>query len=116
MSDSIEVLGIRAFAHIGFAHELQHPQLVVVDVELELDTRKASESDDLGDTIDYALVAQETQRAVEHETYSLLETLADALARRFIGFGADRASVRVSKPQAALALGVEEVAVTVERP
>jgi 7,8-dihydroneopterin aldolase/epimerase/oxygenase len=116
VSDRIEISGIRAFAHIGFAHELQHPQLVVVDVELELDTRKASASDDLADTIDYALVAQETQRAVEHETYSLLETLADALAKRFVGFGAERAIVRVSKPQAALALGAEEIAVTVERP
>lgn len=116
MSDRIEVRGIRAYAHIGFAHELQHAQPLSVDIELHVDTRKAAESDDLGDTIDYALVAQEVQRAVEHETYSLLETLADALAKRFIGFGADRAVVRVSKPQAALSLGATDIVVTVERP
>lgn len=116
MTDRIVVRGVRAMAHIGFAHELQHPQPLDVDVELHVDTRKASGSDDLGDTIDYSLVAQEVQRAVEHETYSLLETLADALARRILGFGAEKVVVRISKPQAALALGAAEIAVTVERP
>lgn len=113
--DRIEVRGVRAHGRHGFEHELHHAQPFVVDADLEVDTMSAVAADDLEKTVDYALVIQEVRRVVEQESFSLVESLADAIAQRLLAFGASSVRVRVSKPQAALSLGVGEVAVTVER-
>jgi len=110
----IELRGVRAHGRHGFEHELHHAQPFVVDADLE--PRAWPADDDLDQTIDYALAVQEVRRVVEQESFSLIESLADAIASRLLAFGASRVRVRVSKPAAALALDVGEVAVTVERP
>jgi dihydroneopterin aldolase len=115
VSDRIVVRGVLASGRHGFAHELHHPQPFVVDVELRRDLAEAARTDDLERTIDYSLVVQEVRRTVEQESFALIEALAQAVAERLLSFGAASVLVRVSKPAAALALGVDEVAVELQR-
>lgn len=115
MSDRIRVTGVRAYGRHGFGHELEHPQPFDVDVTLEVDAARAASVDDLGETIDYALVVQEVRRVVSGESFSLLESLAEAVASRLLAFGPEAVEVRVSKPQAAMTLGAAAVAVEVRR-
>ena len=115
MTDRIVVRGVRAYGRHGFSHEREHPQPFDVEAALEVDTRDAVATDDLGKTIDYSLVVQEIRRTVEQESFSLIESLADAIASRLLGYGALEVCVRVGKPAAALALGIAEVVVEVER-
>lgn len=115
MSDRIGVYGVRADGRHGFSHELHHAQPFVVDVELERDLSAAAAADDLAETVDYALVVQEIRRAVEQESFSLIESLAEAIASRLLAFGVAGVRVRVSKPAVALTLGADEIAVEIER-
>lgn len=115
MIDRITLRGVRVSGRHGFAHELDHPQPFDVEVSLEVDTSAAVAGDELGMTIDYALVVQEVRRVVEDESFSLLESLADAIAVRLLAFGPHAVEVRVSKPQAAMTLGVEGIAVEARR-
>ncbi len=52
---------------------------------------------------------------IMNDSYELIEALAEAIAARVISLGANSVRVRVSKPRAARALGVDEVAVVIER-
>jgi len=115
VTDRILVRGVRAYGRHGFSHELNHPQPFDVDADLVVDTGPAVASDDLGKTIDYALAVQEIRRTVEQESFSLVESLADAVAVRLLSFGAGEVRVCVSKPAAALLLGAESIAVEVVR-
>ncbi len=62
-ADVIEIRGIRGFGRHGvFEHERADGQEFVVDVRLELDTRPAAASDDLADTVNYGVVAEQVHR------------------------------------------------------
>lgn len=116
MADTICIRGVRSFGRHGFEHERLHPQPFDVSVELSVETARAIADDDLARTIDYGLVVQEIRRVVEQESFHLIESLADAIAGRLLPFGAGSVRVTVSKPAVALSLGVDEIAVTVQRP
>lgn len=107
--------GIRAEGRHGLAAEgeREHPQPWIVDVELRRDLRGIA--DDLGATVDYAQIAKAARRVVEDESFELVETLANAIAARVLEFGADSVRVKVAKPRSAALVGVDEIAVTVER-
>lgn len=117
MSDLIVVRGIRAEGRHGLASagERSLPQPFVVDVELRTDLAPAAAADRLEGAIDYDDVAREVRGVVEAESFELIETLAEAIAARVLGMGAEGVRVRVSKPRAAEAMGVDEVAVVVDR-
>lgn len=115
MTDRIRVDGVRAYGRHGFGHELEHPQPFDVDVVLEIDAARAASTDDLADTVDYALVVQEIRRVVSGESFSLVESLAEAVAHRLFAFGPDAVEVRLAKPQAAMTLGAADIAVEVRR-
>ena len=60
---------------------------VIVDVELEYDTRTAGLSDDIADTVNYSDVFKTVRAQVEDQNFNLLESLAhriaDAVLARF---------------------------------
>lgn len=115
--DSIRLTGLRVRGHHGvFDFERRDGQEFVVDVALELDTRRAAASDDLADTIDYGELAKGLASVVEGEAVNLLETLASRLAD--VCLGDERvaaATVTVHKPQAPIPLTFSDVAVTIRR-
>lgn len=114
-SDAIVVRGIRAEGRHGLEGERDLPQPFVVDVEIRGDLSGAAAADRLDATIDYAEVACEVRDVIEGESHELVEAIADAIAARILKLGAGSVRVSVSKPRAAQALGVDEVAVVVER-
>jgi dihydroneopterin aldolase len=95
---TVEVTGLRLFGHHGVhAHEKEHGQDFVFDVELDVGERGAS--DRLEDAVDYRDVAAVVRVVSEERAYDLLEALATAVARELLDrFLAERVRVRVTKP------------------
>ena len=115
MTDAICVSGIRAQGRHGLAAtgERDRPQPWVVDVELRRDLRGLA--DDLAATVDYVEIARAAREVIERESFELVETLANAIAARLLAFGASSVRVKLCKPRSAELVGVDEIAVTVER-
>lgn len=66
--------------HGANAGERDWVQPIEVDVEIATDVAKAAASDALADTVDYGKVHATCKRVVKHESYALLEALADRIA------------------------------------
>jgi len=99
-----------------FDFERSAGQDFVVDVELEIDTRRAATSDDLADTVHYGELAQALAAVVSGEPVNLLETLAERLtAACLIDERVNASTVTVHKPQAPIPLNFADVAVTIRR-
>lgn len=113
--DAIVVRGIHAEGMHGLDAERKTPQPFVVDVVVPGDLAKAATQDCIEETIDYAAIVQQVRDVVMNESYELIESLAEAIAKRVKGLGAAKVNVRVSKPRAARSLSVDEVAVEIER-
>jgi 7,8-dihydroneopterin aldolase/epimerase/oxygenase len=117
VDDLVEVRGLKLNGHIGVTpEERRHEQPLVVSMAARMDTRAASATDDLTATLDYEELVRHVSKIVSSEEYSLIETLADRIARVIL----DRSFVqdvwvRVAKPQAALTEEVDEVAVEITR-
>ncbi len=79
--DRITLSSMRYEGLIGASEEERiFPQMLEVDLEVEVDLTTASVSDALTDTVDYGLLVMLTERIVEGSTYTLLEGLAGAVA------------------------------------
>ena len=75
--DKIILNGCRFYGYHGaFAEEQTLGQIFVVDLELAVDLTKASQSDNLEDTVHYGLVFEAVQKQVEDKKYILIERLA----------------------------------------
>ena len=103
--------GIRATGIHGVnPEEREKPQEFVVD----LDVLVEAEGDALEATADYRGIADRARSAVEKNSYDLLETLADAVARAVYDFSSVKdVTARVHKPGAARSLGIEDVSAEV---
>ena len=74
--DVIEIRGIRGFGRHGvFDHERAEGQEFVVDVRLELDTRKAAATDDLADTVNYGVVGIPKDEPGARKVFEFAKTL-----------------------------------------
>lgn len=116
-ADLIEIRGLHLRGHLGVTpEERAQEQPLVVSIAARVDTRLASATDDLGATLDYEEAVREIAKIVSSESYQLVETLADRIARTLLGHGAVLdVWVRVAKPQAPLPEPVDEVAVEITR-
>jgi 7,8-dihydroneopterin aldolase/epimerase/oxygenase len=83
--DRIEVRGLRVEAvHGVLAQEQAHHQPFEVDLDLYLDTAPAAAGDDLDATADYGAAVDAALAVMAGPPRRLLETLADAIARRVL--------------------------------
>ncbi|MBJ7603830.1 MAG: dihydroneopterin aldolase [Candidatus Dormibacteraeota bacterium] len=64
--------------------ERQLGQRFSVDLELEVDTARAGQSDDLADTVNYSHAYADVKEVVEGEPANLLETVAARIAERVL--------------------------------
>lgn len=81
MADVIELRGLRVLATHGCLPEEQHrPQPFELDLDVETDIGRAALSDDVSDAVDYGAVAEAVVGLVAGRQFSLLETLAVAVA------------------------------------
>jgi dihydroneopterin aldolase len=98
MSVTVELRGLRLFGRHGVhAHEKEHGQDFLFDVDLQVGDRGVS--DRLEDAVDYREVALAVQEVSDARSYDLLEALATAVADELLRrFAAERVLVRVAKP------------------
>lgn len=116
-TDRITLRGIRVRGYHGVLdHERRDGQEFLIDVALAIDTRAAARSDELSDTIDYGVLAEELAADVVRDPVDLLETLAQRLADRcLLDPRVEEVAVTVHKPQAPVTVPVADVAVTITR-
>lgn len=117
MTDELSVKGIECFAHHGvFDFEKREGQTFVVDLVLGLDTRRAAESDDLEETVNYGTLVMDVKAAVERDPVDLIETVVQRIADVCLK---DRrvewARVTLHKPDAPIDATYSDVALTITR-
>ena len=118
MPDLIEIKGIKSFGYHGvFESENIAGQDFFVDITLELDLTRASISDDVTDTVNYAEVTDLVVEEIIGESVALIEKLAGRIAERIKSSYPQVAtvSVTVHKPQAPVSAQVEDISVTISR-
>ena len=113
--DRIFLRGLTAECIIGFIEwERRVKQTVVVDLELPVDCRRASISDDVTDTVDYKSVAKRVLAYIEASEFKLVETLAHRLALLLLEeFGLEWVRISLNKPGAIR--NSRDVGVVIER-
>ncbi len=118
MSDRILVRGLKVATRVGWtAEERARPQVLLVDLDVETDVSASARSDDLGDTIDYAVLIAEVSSYVSSQEARLLERLAAEVAEMVSAMnGVKRVSVEIAKQVVPVPEEVGRVAVRVERP
>ena len=116
-TDLIEVRGLKLKGRIGVTpEERSAPQPVLVSLAVRCDTRLAAATEELSATLDYARIVDRIAAIVADEDFSLIETLAERIARLLLTDPrAQDCWVRVSKTAAPLSEDVDEVAVEISR-
>lgn len=118
MSDRIEIRGIKAYGYHGvFEGEARDGQDFIVDISINIDLQRASMSDELGDTVNYAEVAELVVGEIEGERVELIERLAGRIADHVMKAYPliSSLAVAVHKPQAPISASVDDIVVTVHR-
>lgn len=115
--DEITLTGVRAFGYHGvYPDERRDGQEFVVDATMFVSTRRAAETDDVADTVNYGEVAERIVELVRGDPVDLIETLAARIAADLL---ADeqvrRVSVTVHKPSAPITVPFADVSVTIRR-
>ncbi|MGE4502863.1 MAG: dihydroneopterin aldolase [Thiomicrospira sp.] len=101
--DCIFIEGLKIDMVIGVhPWERCQTQPVYIDVQLYRSLAQAGQTDQLGDTLDYAAVAQSLATLCKNTQFELLETLAQQLINHlFQQFGVlDAVKLTLHKPQA----------------
>ncbi len=91
--------------------EREHPQDILINIVVTTDTRRAAESDDIEDCVNYRTLAKAVMQHAEAAERLTVEALANDIAGICLAQpGVERAIVRVEKPGAvrfAASVGVE---------
>ena len=113
--DIIFINDLRVSTLIGiYPREKAMPQTLEISLQIGTSTATAGASDDIRDTIDYALVVARVRAELGARHFNLLETLAEYLATLLLeDFGATW--VRVSIAKLGMLRGVQRVGVVIER-
>jgi len=116
-TDLVEIRGLKLRGRHGVTDEERATeQPFVINLAARLDARPAAILDDLGATLDYEEAVRQVAKIVTGESYQLLETLADRIARAILSNPRVLdVWVRVAKTEAPLPEEVDEVAVEVSR-
>ena len=114
--DKIIISNLHAHGIIGvYEHERSTPQDILISITLYTDTRKAAQSDDLVDCINYDALSQEVCQHAETARRLTVEALAEDIAGLCLKEkGVKKVRVRVEKPDALDY--VDRVGVEIKRP
>ena len=81
MSDIVFIEQLEVQAILGILPEERiTPQRVVIDLQLETDSRPAAQSKNIDDTLDYAALAEQVRALTVAGEYLLIETLINDIA------------------------------------
>jgi dihydroneopterin aldolase len=116
-TDLVEIRGLKLRGRHGVTEdERGAEQPFLINLAARLDARPAAILDDLSSTMDYEEAVRIVAKIVTGESFQLLETLADRIARALLANPRVLdVWVRVAKTEAPLPEEVEEVAVEVSR-
>lgn len=114
--DKIILKNLRLRGIIGvYAWERSRPREMIVHLTLFTDTRRAGQSDDLSDCVDYDALARKIQAHAETAARKTIEALAEDLAAICLNEkGVESVIVRVEKPGAVAF--AESAGVEIQRP
>lgn len=114
-NDLVFIRELRVDTVIGdYDWERDIRQDVVLDIELETDTRAAAADDALRETVDYNAVATRVADFVRGSDFHLVEALAEQVAQLILrDFDTPRVRLRVAKPGALS--NARDVGVLIER-
>jgi dihydroneopterin aldolase / 2-amino-4-hydroxy-6-hydroxymethyldihydropteridine diphosphokinase len=117
MSDRIEINGLRAVTVVGaLPHEREIAQPLQIDLSFEVDLHDAGVSDELGDTVNYGLVADNVLAVVVESKDVLLERLVARIADVVLAFDrVEAVDVKLTKLRPPLALDAQDTAVRIRR-
>ena len=102
--DKILLEGMEFYAYHGVNEsEKTQGQRFIVDVEITADLSRASETDDLEDTVNYSHVFRSIKEIVEGPSRDLIEAVAGEIAGRVLrDFPVEQIRVKVGKPDVPL--------------
>lgn len=118
MLDEMIISGLKIFAWHGvYDEEREKGQNFIINARIFYDTMSAADSDSVDDTIDYAKVSLYINEFMRVNQYSLIETVANNLARKIlIKFPlAQSIELEVMKPEAPIPVPFGNVSVKVNR-
>jgi dihydroneopterin aldolase len=100
--DVVFIEDLRIQTVIGvFDWEREITQTVSFDLEMAFDIRRAGETDQIADTLDYKAVAKRLIAFVENSEFQLVEALAEHCARIVLEeFPVKKVRLKLSKPGA----------------
>ena len=109
---TIHINDLRLHTIIGTnPQERDTPQEIIINLSFNFDAKKAAESDDLSDTIDYFALEKQVADFVKKAHFYLLEALADQILNIILkNHDVLSAKIRIDKPHAlefAKTIGVE---------
>lgn len=116
--DKIYVNQMEFWGYHGlFPEENKLGQRFYVDLELELDLKPASQSDDMTRSIDYGAIYEVTKELIEGKAYRLVETVAEKISTRlFDEFTLlEGCLVKVYKPDPPIPGHYKSVAIEIHR-
>jgi len=98
-NDKIFLSGLTTECIVGiWDWERQVKQIVVIDLEMAFDIRKAAASDDIKDTLDYKQVSKRVLTFVTESRFQLVEALTENIAHIVITeFAVSWVRVRLNK-------------------
>jgi len=110
--DKIFITDLMTSGQIGVnSPERDHPQAIIINLTLYLDTRQAGKSDDIAHTVNYSTIAKETKAIVAASSFYTVEALAEEIASQLLSnHPIQFIKVRVEKPNvvtSARSVGVE---------
>lgn len=100
--DTLFISGLKLKTRVG-VYDWEHhaPQPVVFDLELHTDLKKAAQSGQLNDTIDYATLADRLQQFTLQQHFELIETLAEEMATFILeNYSVTRLRLKINKIEA----------------
>ncbi|MDO7908597.1 dihydroneopterin aldolase [Paenibacillus sp. JX-17] len=103
--------------HGVFEEERRLGQRFYIDLELELDLRRAGEEDALEYTVNYAEVHEKVKAVVEKESFQLIEALGERIASSLLDTytSVNALTVKVTKPHPPFDIHFQGVTVELHR-
>lgn len=116
--DQIKIENLKIYAYHGvFSEEKKQGQNFFINATLDVDVRKAGQTDDLTSSTHYGEVALLLHRKMTEQSYDLIERAAEVCAEAvLLNFPLVRAiTLELRKPEAPIPLTFESVSVVIHR-
>ena len=115
--ENVKIKGLRVFANHGvYDEEKRNGQEFIVDITLYTDLSRPGYSDELKDTINYALVCEKASSFLRNNTFDLIEKVAYELSKELLlSFDKlNKVDITLHKPQAPIGIPFEDISVNIE--